>query len=106
VAAFVPEDVKTFDLSGWATEVLNAVQRNWSLGTSPGPADWSGRVTITVLVMKSGELTGIDFASTSGLEPLDTAAMKAVDRSGPWPALPEGFPGTSLELQLVFKYGK
>jgi len=106
VAAFVPEDVKTFDLSGWASEVLNAVQRNWSMGTAPGTAEWSGRVTVTILVMASGELNGVDVAASSGLAPLDAAALKAIERSGPWPALPEGFPGTSLEIQLVFKYGK
>ncbi len=106
VAAFVPENVKTFDLSGWASEVLNAVQRNWSMGTAPGTAEWSGRVTVTILVMASGELNGVDVASSSGLAPLDAAALKAIEQSGPWPALPEGFPGTSLEIQLVFKYGK
>jgi len=106
VAAFVPENVKTFDLSGWASDVLNAVQRNWSMGTSPGTAEWSGQVTVTILVMPSGELNGVDVSASSGLEPLDAAALKAITLSGPWPALPEGFPGTSLEVQLVFKYGK
>ncbi|MBN1939187.1 MAG: TonB C-terminal domain-containing protein [Candidatus Aminicenantes bacterium] len=106
VAAFVPDDVKTFDLSGWASAILNAVQRHWSMGTSPGQAEWSGRVTFTILVMASGELNAVDLSASSGLEPLDAAAHQAIERSGPWPALPEGFPGTSLEIQLVFKYGK
>ncbi len=106
VAAFIPEDVKTFDLSGWASGVLNAVQRHWSMGTAPGTAEWSGRVTVSILVMASGELNGVDIAASSGLDPLDAAALKAIEASGPWPSLPEGFPGASLEIHLVFRYGK
>ncbi len=105
VAAFVPENVKTFDLSGWADGVLNAVQRNWTLGVEAWSAEWSGRVTVTVLVMKSGEMNGIDVSASSNIALLDASALRAIDRSGPWPALPNGFPETSLEIQLVFQYG-
>lgn len=106
VAAFVPENVKTFDLSGWASAVLNVVQRNWLLAAEAGSEEWSGRVTITVLVMKNGELNGVDISASSSINHLDAAARRAVDASGPWPALPEGFPDTSLEIQLVFRYGR
>ena len=105
VAAFVPENVKTFDLSGWADGVLNAVQRNWTLGVEAWSAEWNGRVTVTVLVMKSGEMNGVDVSASSNIALLDASALRAIDRSGPWPALPDGFPDTSLEIQLVFQYG-
>ncbi|MCX6565780.1 MAG: TonB family protein [Candidatus Aminicenantes bacterium] len=105
VAAFVPENVKTFDISGWATDVLNAVQRNWTLGVEAWSAEWSGRVTVTILVMKNGELNGIDVSASSNIALLDASALRAIDRSGPWPALPSDFPDLSLEIQLVFQYG-
>jgi TonB family protein len=106
VAAFVPEDVKTFDLSGWANEVLNAVQKNWTLGADAGAAEWSGQVTLTILVMKAGDIVDIEVIASSNIDPLDKSVRRAVDRSGPWPPLPPGFPETSLELQLVFRYGR
>jgi TonB family protein len=105
VTGFVPENVKTFDISGWATGVLNAVQRNWTLGVEAWSAEWSGRVTVTVLVMKDGELNGVDVSASSNIALLDASALRAIDRSGPWPALPDGFPDSSLEIQLVFQYG-
>jgi TonB family protein len=106
VAAFVPEEVKTFDLSGWANEVLNAVQKSWTLGADAGAAEWSGQVTLTILVMKAGDIVDIEVVASSNIEPLDKSVRRAVDRSGPWPPLPAGFPETSLELQLVFRYGR
>lgn len=105
VAAFVPENVKTFDLSGWAGGVLNAVQKNWTLGGEAWTAEWIGRVTVTVLVMKDGLLNAVEVAASSGLSLLDASALRAIEQSGPWPALPDGFPGSSLEIQLVFQYG-
>jgi len=105
VAAFVPENVKTFDLSGWADGVLNSVQRNWTLGVEAWSAEWSGRVTVTILVMKSGELNGVDVSASSNIALLDASALRAINRSGPWPALPDDFPDSSLEIQLVFQYG-
>ncbi len=105
VAAFVPESVKTFDLSGWAGGVLNGVQKNWTLGGEAWTAEWSGRVTVTVLVMKDGLLNAVEVAASSGLSLLDASALRAIEQSGPWPALPDGFPGSSLEIQLVFQYG-
>jgi TonB family protein len=106
VAAFVPENVKTFDLSGWAKTVLNAVQKNWTLGADAWSAEWTGLVTIKVLVMKNGDLNGIDVSASSNIDLLDASARRAIDRSGPWPALPADFPDSSLEIQLVFHYGR
>lgn len=106
VAAFVPENVKTFDLSGWASEVLNSVQRNWKIESSAGAADLSGQVTVTILVMKAGEINSVDMIVSSNVESLDNSVRRAIEQSGPWPALPAGFPDSSLEIQLVFRYGR
>jgi len=99
VAAYVPENVRLFDLSGWANDVLNAVQRNWTLGADAGAAEWSGQVTVTILVMKSGEINGVDVNVSSSIEPLDKSVLRAIRQSGPWPGLPEGYPETSHEIQ-------
>ncbi|MHB8055121.1 MAG: TonB family protein, partial [Candidatus Aminicenantales bacterium] len=106
VAAYVPENVKMFDLSGWASTILNAVQKNWTLGADAWSAEWTGLVTIKILVMKSGELNGIDVTASSNIDILDASARRAIDRSRPWPALPDDFPDTSLEIQMVFRYGR
>jgi len=55
--------------------------------------------------MKSGELNGVDVSASSNIVLLDASAVRAIGRSGPWPALPEDFPESSLEIQLVFQYG-
>lgn len=106
VAAYVPENVRLFDLSGWANAVLTAVQRNWTLGADAWSAEWTGLVTIKILVMKNGERNGVDVTASSNIPLLDASARRAIDRSGPWPALPEGFPDSSLEIQMVFRYGR
>ena len=45
------------------------------MGTAPGTAEWSGRVTVTILVMASGELNGVDVAASEHF-PLDAPALR------------------------------
>jgi len=83
---------------------MNKIQKNWSIVQS-GEIGWRGEVGVSVLVAKSGQLLAIDVTSTSKIDLLDQAALKALDLSGPFPALPKDFPNSSLDVYFVFQYG-
>jgi TonB family protein len=97
-------NVPGIDFKPWGETVLTRVQRNWALPGSAGSA-WQGQVGITVLVAKTGQLLAVEMDSPSKLVMLDEAALQAVHKSGPFPALPAAFAGSSLEVYFVFKYG-
>jgi TonB family protein len=105
VAAVLPESVRTYDLSGWAGEVLNRIQRYWTLGVDAS-ADWTGMVGVEVQVLKAGDVIRIEISAPSSVDALDRSAQKALELSAPFPALPADFPESSLEITFVFRYGR
>ncbi|MBM3295742.1 MAG: TonB family protein [Candidatus Aminicenantes bacterium] len=105
VMASVPENVRTYDLTAWANEVLARIQRYWMLGREV-EAEAAGQVGIQVHMMKAGDLTMIEIIDPTKVEVLDAAARDAIARAAPFPPLPEDFPFSSLEIYFVFRYGR
>jgi len=97
-------NVRAYDLGPWANVVLNRIQKNWSVSHS-GEGEIKGEVWVSALISKSGELLGAEIELSSKVETLDQAALKAVNSSGPFPALPANFPDGSLAMDFVFQYG-
>jgi protein TonB len=102
--ASVSINVRNYNLAPWASDVLNRIQRNWSVAQT-GESHWKGEVGIFVLMAKNGELLAIELESTSKIDVLDQAAMKSLQLSAPFPALPADFPNASLEMIFAFHYG-
>jgi len=102
--ASVSLNIARYDFSPWANEVMNRIQKNWSLGQS-STGSWKGEVGISVLMTKSGELLAVEVASTSKVDVLDQAALRALQMSAPFPPLPADFPNARLEMYFVFQYG-
>lgn len=105
VMASVPDNVRTYDLSAWANEVLGRIQRFWTLGRDVGD-EATGQVGIQVHLMKAGDLTMIEVVEPTKVEVLDEAARKAIALAAPFPPLPDDFPFSSLEIYFVFRYGR
>lgn len=99
-----PSNVRKYDFSPWANGVMNRIQRNWSIA-APGDFAWKGEVGITVVIGKNGNLTLIEVIASSKIDALDQAAVKALELSLPFPALPADFPDSSLEVYFIFQYG-
>ncbi len=91
-----------YDISPWAEKVVNKIQTNWII---PSPEVRSkGLVGISVTVEKNGELSSIQMVSSSSVQQLDEAALRAVRMSSPFPSLPDDFPKNNLETYLEFVY--
>lgn len=102
--ASVSLNVMRYDLSPWADEVMNKIQKNWSIAQT-GYETSKGEVGISVLITKNGELLAVEIESASKIDVLDQAALHALRLSAPFPPLPADFPNSSLELYFVFQYG-
>jgi TonB family protein len=94
--------LKNYDIGPWAENVINQIQANWTLPSAQQSTD-NGVVKISVVVGKNGEVMFSEIASSSGMDWFDQAALNAVQRSSPFPKLPDDFPLESFEVVLVFQ---
>jgi len=100
----VPDNIRRYDFSPWANEVVGRIQMAWSL-LPYGGGTWNGEVGVLVMVSKAGELLSAEIKVSSNVDLLDRVALAALRSAAPLPALPEDFPNSSLEMYLLFKYG-
>ena len=104
IGGAAPPNVRKYDFSPWANAVMNRIQKNWSIA-APGDFAWKGEVGINVVIGKNGNLTLIEIIASSKIDALDQAAVRALELSLPFPALPADFPDSSLEVYFIFQYG-
>lgn len=102
--AAVAIKLPSLDFKPWAGQVLEKIQKSWSLPGGSG-SGWKGEVGIRLMVARDGQVLGADLDAPSKIDLLDQAALKAVAAASPFPALPDAFTPTSLEVYLVFRYG-
>jgi TonB family protein len=95
--------LKGYDLLPWATAVVDRIQLNWALPSVPELPE-GARISMIVVIKKTGELDSIEILEGTSLEALDRAALDALRASLPFPALPADFPGDLLEISFEFVY--
>ena len=95
--------LKGYDLLPWATKVIDRLQLNWALPAVPEVPE-AARISMIVVIKKTGELDSIEILEGTSFETLDRAALDALRASLPFPALPADFPGDLLEVSFEFVY--
>jgi len=95
--------LKGYDLLPWATAVVDRIQLNWVL-PSVLEVPEAAKISMIVVIKKTGELDSIEILEGTSLEALDRAALEALRASLPFPALPADFPGDLLEISFEFVY--
>jgi len=95
--------LKGYDLLPWASIVIDRLQLNWNLPAVPEVPD-TAKISMIVVIKKSGELDSIEILEGTTLEGLDRAALEAIRSSLPFPPLPADFPGDLLEITFEFVY--
>jgi len=95
--------LKDYDLLPWATAVIDRLQVHWTLPSVPGVPD-AAKISMIVVIKKTGELDSIEILEGTSLEILDRSALEALRASLPFPALPADFPGDLLEITFEFVY--
>ncbi len=97
----IAPSVKSFDLSGWAQNVVELVQKNWVVPMTQTARNEES-VEISVVILKSGEISALMVVEPSEDRLFDQAAREAIEASLPFPPLPEDFPAASLGISFVF----
>ena len=98
-----PFPLKGYDLLPWATAVIDRLQLNWALPAVPEVPD-AAKISMIVVIKKTGELDSIEILEGTSLEALDRAALEAIRASLPFPRssrrLPRRPPRDHLRVRL------
>jgi periplasmic protein TonB len=90
------------DMSPYIAQVNSRIRRNWSTPDAPK----STLIIYTLRISRGGQLVGLSLKKTSGNATYDQVAQAAVRASSPFPALPAGFKGQTLDIDFYFDYNK
>jgi TonB family protein len=74
----------------------------------PGESLLTGRgnkVLVSLRVHRDGSVSNVRVEGASGTPGLDASARRAVERAQPFPPLPEGYEGSSLDVAVRFTAG-
>ncbi|OGD30544.1 MAG: hypothetical protein A2Y56_04540 [Candidatus Aminicenantes bacterium RBG_13_63_10] len=97
----LPPGARNVDLTAWGREVVESVQKHWVLPLTASELK-GGKVGVTVVVEKDGRASLARINNSSHIALLDRSALSAITASLPFPPLPEGFPGRTLEAFFLF----
>jgi len=98
-------DTRGVDFGPYLARVVYAVRRNWyAVIPEAARLGQKGRVAVVFEILKDGSVPQLRLVGSSGLEPLDRAALAGIRASIPFPPLPDEFTGNHLVLQFNFLY--
>lgn len=103
--AQILSDTQGVDFGPYLARVVFSVRRNWySVIPISAQMGQKGRVAIVFEIIRDGSVPQLRLVGSSGSEPLDRAALSAINMSNPFPRLPNNFTGNHLVLQFIFLY--
>ncbi len=88
----------------YGLQVIQKIQNEWRLVNEQGVS--SLKAVVEVQIKRTGEVVGIRVREKSGDELFDEAAVRAVNRAAPLPAVPEAIVQNSTVLILKFRPGQ
>ena len=104
-APIILSDTRGVDFGPYLARVVYNVRRNWySMIPVAAKLGQKGRVGIIFEILKDGSVPQLRLVASSGLDPLDRAALGSIRASNPFPPLPAEFTGEHLVLQFIFLY--
>ncbi|MCU1238394.1 MAG: TonB family protein [Candidatus Solibacter sp.] len=93
------------DFRPYLTQILATIRRNWyAVMPESVKLGRRGKVGLLFKILRTGKVDKVVFASNSGSDALDRAAVAAISASNPLPPLPPEFKGENIVLQLNFAY--
>ena len=86
------------NLGPYFDEIRRRVKRNWK----PSSAGDNRHTVLVFSIQRNGQITGLRVVQSSGSEKVDRESLEAVQKSGPFAALPENFPNEQLNVEFNF----
>ncbi len=86
------------DMGPYFAEIRRRVRRNWQ----PSFADRNRHTVLTFSIQRNGQITGLRVSQSSGSSKVDRESLEAVQKAGPFAALPANYPNQQLDIVFSF----
>jgi colicin import membrane protein len=97
----VPQAQVSSRLDEYTAFINSRIQNNWTLPQALRPRD-NVETIIEVRILRNGAVERLNFEKRSGNRYVDDSAMKAVQKSVPFPPFPEGMMDNYIEIGIRF----
>ena len=99
-------DPQGADFKPYLRQILSIVRANWRrvIPASARMGTLRGRTVVEFIISRDGSIPKLVTSDSSGLEPLDRAAVAGLSMSNPLPPLPADFKGYQIRLAFSFAY--
>jgi TonB family protein len=97
----VPGGQSSSRLSEYTGFIKSRIKSNWTLPQTLRPKD-NVETIIEVRILRNGAVERINFEKRSGNRYVDDSAMKAVQKSMPFPPFPDGMMDNYIEIGVRF----
>jgi TonB family protein len=99
-------DPQGVDMRPYLAQILGIVRSNWRrvIPLSARMGNLRGRTVLEFIINRDGSIPKLVTAESSGIDPLDRAAVAGLSMSNPLPPLPAGFKGEQVRLAFSFAY--
>jgi TonB family protein len=102
--AAVEFDSKGIDFGPWVKSYVAALKQRWVIPQSA--AGTKGRVVISLVVRKSGVVSGIEIVGPSIVAGFNESASAAVLAARPAPPLPDAFSDDTCPMRVTFYFNE
>jgi TonB family protein len=89
---------QNIDITSYLNQLRQRVKQQWL----PGMSQSDRRTVLNFSVNRSGQLSNLQLAQTSGFSLSDQAALNAIQRAAPFAPLPTGYPNKYIHIQFTF----
>jgi TonB family protein len=86
------------DISSYLKQLQQRVKQQWL----PGLSQSSRRTVLNFTVSRSGQVSNLQIAQTSGFSVTDQGALNAIQRAAPFTPLPTGYTKKYIQIQFTF----
>ena len=86
------------DMGPYFAEIRRRVRRNWQ----PSFADRNRHTVLAFSIQRNGQIPGLRVSQSSGSSKVDRESLEAVQKAGPFAALPANYPNQQLDIVFSF----
>jgi len=95
-----------FPYTYYLQAISDRISANWFTSLVDPGVKGNFQTVVYFKIQRGGQTTDINIKESSGLESLDLSALRAVQRSTPFPPLPSDYSQDYLGIFLIFEHSK
>jgi TonB family protein len=98
--------LSSFPYTYYLQAITDRISANWFTSLVDPGVKGNFQTVVHFKILRNGQTTDVSVKESSGVESLDLSAMRAVQRSTPFPPLPSDYNQDYLGIFLIFEHSK